>query len=146
MNKHEKILRNLFILARENEDSRFRLAAAVYKRNSLLAYGLNEMKTHTFQAQFSKNNESIFWHAENKAIFNSLKIIGDSKIGALDGCSIYIARAKLNGIGGIDIPGYCKPCDGCMRAVRVFGINDIYFTNDYDEIHGFSYTHLILDR
>lgn len=152
MNKHKKRLNDLYILAAENDDSRFRLAAALYVRSNLLAYGLNEMKTHPFQAQFSKNEDAIWWHAENKAIFNAIKNAGlnarDVTPGHFVGASLYVARAKLSAQlknDGHDVPGYAKPCDGCMKAIRFYGIRNIYFTNDYDEKHGFSYTHMILD-
>ena len=51
---------------------RARLAACVVYKRDIVSFGINQLKSHPFQAKFSKNEDSIFLHAETDAIKNAL--------------------------------------------------------------------------
>lgn len=139
MKKHRKILNDLFIMARDYENNTFRSkhASAIYIKNKLICYGFNEPKTHPFQSQFCKNEESLFWHSETRAIHNALRYVSKED---LVNATIYIARAKFD-YEGNSMFGMSKPCEGCMKAIKTYGIKNIIYTNDTNEPNIFSYSH-----
>jgi deoxycytidylate deaminase len=143
MNRHEKVLKSLFQIARdipsEAVPHRTRHAAAIMIKNNLISYGINEMKTHPFQAQYSKNEEAIFWHAETRAIHNALKIIDASE---LKKATLYVARVKIEELANkkIEIIGSSMPCCGCMKAIRDFSIKETVYTEDSEYYNELKYT------
>lgn len=143
MSQHIKILKSLFQIARdipsEAVPHRTRHAAAVVIRNNIISYGINEMKTHPFQAQYSKNEEAIYWHAETRAIHNALKIIDEKD---LRKATLYVARVKIdeNMNKKTEIIGASKPCCGCMKAIRDFQIKEVVYTEDPEYYNEFNYS------
>lgn len=102
-----------------------RLAAAIVYRNEIISFGVNQRKTHPFQAKFSKNEDSIYLHAETDAIKNALKHIS---IDELSNSTLYICRVKI--VEQKFVFGLSKPCCGCMRAISNFGIKNVYYSLD----------------
>lgn len=130
MNKD--IVNMLFDLAVDHEsDLCANLSAAVVKRNKILSFGFNQKKTHPFQALWGKNEESIYWHAETQAIHNAIKRHGEEKI---HGADLYVTRAKKESPRGKYIYGMACPCEGCMNAIKYYGIKNVYFTAAEEEI------------
>jgi tRNA(Arg) A34 adenosine deaminase TadA len=105
-----------------------KMAAAVVRNNKIIAVGFNRMKSDPLQARFSKNSEAIFLHAEIHAIKNALRVLD---VEDLRKCSIYICRVKKVKARSKEITwGLAKPCCGCMRAIREFGIQNIVYSLD----------------
>lgn len=100
-----------------------RIAAAIVYKNEIVSIGVNQRKTHPFQAKYSKNEDSIFLHAETDAIKNALKHIS---LDELSSSVLYICRVKIE--NGKFVFGLSKPCCGCMRAISNFGINKVYYS------------------
>lgn len=138
----KQILENLFTLAQDLKDDplahRAQLASCIVHRNRILAYGVNQLKTHPFQAQFGKNPDSIFWHSETQCIHNVLK---RNEPDILSSSTLYIARSKK--VKGKNILGLAKPCKGCMNAIKHYKIPRVIYTNNEDT-DGFSYSTLEL--
>ncbi len=123
-----KLLRRLAI-DNEGVRKRFKLAAALVNKKTLISIGLNEMRTHPLQGKFGKNEESLFLHAEIAAIANALNHLDKE---ALKGSTLLIHRVKrkssLNRRDWID--GLAKPCEGCMSAIVSFGIKKVVYSTD----------------
>jgi len=110
-------------IALMSDHPRFQMAAAIVNRNTILGIGCNRMKSHPFQAKYSKNGESIYLHAEIHAIKNALR---DYSVDELKGSTLIVLRRKIRKQHGL-----AKPCEGCMRALAEFGITStIYSTED----------------
>lgn len=126
---NDKIMDQLFMMATDvNSIKNFRLMAAITKRNKVIAYGANEIKTHPLQFKFGKNNSAIYMHAEISAIKNALRRVS---IEDLSKCTIHVCRVKYGDTRArYNIPGLAKPCEGCMRAILEFGFKDIRYTTD----------------
>lgn len=107
-----------------------RLAACIVIGNKIVSYGTNQKKSHTFQAKYSKNPSSIFWHAETNAIFNALKYVEKED---LQQATLYIARIKFDSPiiwKRKKIWGLSCPCEGCMEAIDAFQIKKVIYTID----------------
>ncbi|MEK9894879.1 MAG: deaminase [Burkholderiaceae bacterium] len=114
-------------LAIEN-DSRFKLAAGVVYKNSLIATGTNSYKTHPMMLEWRKNEHAVFIHAEIDAIKNALKLVS---VEDLKKCSMYIVRVKRPSQYSDDwIHGLAKPCAGCARALAAFNFKEVKYTYD----------------
>ena len=75
--------------------ARARIAACVVYKNEIVSFGVNRRKSHPLQAKYSRNQESIFLHAEISAINNALRYMNNN----LERCNLLIYRAKIvNGI------------------------------------------------
>ena len=129
INRDMKILNDLFTLARDIEPvASSRLAAALVYKNRVVSYGFNRDKTHTFQARFAKNEESIYWHAETNAIHNALKLVDED---ILRKTTLFVARAKYAEPNSNEWRwGNSKPCEGCMSCITKFDIKKIVYTLD----------------
>lgn len=130
MNRHERHIRNLCILAADIPNARAKVAASVVLNNRLVSVGMNSYeKTHPFQKKFSKNTSAIYVHSEVVAIRNALKRL---PLKDLRRSTLYIARMKHTSEDSAhpDCWGLSKPCTGCMRAIATFGIKRTYYTTD----------------
>ena len=102
-----------------------RLAACIVYKNDVVAFGINQMKSHPFQARYGKNSDSVFLHAETSAIKNALRFI---TIDELEKSTLYICRVKHHGqVLGF---GMSKPCPGCFRCINAFNIPKVIYTLD----------------
>lgn len=102
-----------------------RLAACIVIKNTIIGYGFSQMKSHPFQAEFAKNPDAIFLHAETDAIKNALKRVSQED---LSKSTLYIARAKKDHHTKKWMYGLAKPCPGCMRAILTFDIPHVIYT------------------
>lgn len=103
------------------------MAALVYK-GDIISLGVNRRKSHTFQAKFGKNKESIYLHSETHAILQALRILS---LRELSKSTLYVCRVKYADPSKTRfIFGFSKPCQGCHRAIAEFDIRKvIYSTN-----------------
>ena len=69
-----------------------RLAACVVYKNDIVSFGLNEKKSHPFQAKYGKNSDAVYLHAETSAIKNALKYLS---VEELADSSLYVCRVKF---------------------------------------------------
>lgn len=99
-----------------------KLAAAIWKKNDLIALGRNQLKSHPLQKRFTDNPEKIFLHAETDAIARAVK--SETILGSW----LYVARVKKS--GNQTVTGMAKSCGGCLSAAAHFGVRGICYTTD----------------
>lgn len=104
-----------------------RLAALLVHQNDVIAVGTNKYKTHPLQARYSKNEHAIFLHAEIDCINNALRLY-DRDI--LKSSTLFVLRLRKPDDSPF-IRGNAKPCEGCQRAIKDFGITSCYYTTEY---------------
>lgn len=137
MQKHIAKLNTIHTIASDvTPFSRAKIAAGIYKKNRLVSVGVNCNKTHPIQLRFKKNDHAIFLHAEINCIVNHIKHFGEED---LQGSTMYVARSKMEltakGNGYDEKWGLAAPCEGCMKALKYYGIKRvIYTTNNDNEI------------
>lgn len=102
------------------------VALLVFK--NITAWGQNSGKTHPLQAQYGRNEEAIYLHAEIDAIRNMLRQLDPDD---LKRCTMYVARAKyVDGTKREMVFGEAKPCSGCQGAIKAFRIKKVVYTTD----------------
>lgn len=108
-----------------------KLAACIVYKNDIVSFGVNEMKSHPFQARYGKNKDSVYLHAETSAIKNALKYISQSE---LESSTLYICRVKYSDFTKAKMMfGLSKPCPGCFRCINTYNIKKVIYTLDgYD--------------
>lgn len=130
MNRHEKHLRNLCLIAEDVPIVRAKFASSIVLNNKVVAIGINSLvKSHPLQKKYSKNIHAIYIHSEISAISNALKRIPSND---LRKSTLYVARVKSKSSASKhpDCWGLSKPCSGCVRAALAFGIKRVYYTTD----------------
>lgn len=132
MSKHDKIIDQLFTLARDREPvGNARIAAAIFYKGKIISYGFNQTRTSWMQRRFKRNPQSFFLHAEVDAVRNALKIVDES---ILTKSTLYIARAKYLHRGGPFGYGLAKPCKGCQDCIDWFNIKQVIYSCDNGDI------------
>ena len=105
-----------------------RLAACVVYKNDIVSFGINEMKSHPFQAKWGTNKEAIFLHAEVSAIKNALKQI---TLKEFEKSTLYVCRVRYEDWTKQRLVfGLSKPCDGCIRCISTFNLRSVYYSLD----------------
>ena len=113
-------------------NNRAKVTAGIVVRGKLISIGFNQAKTHPFQLKFSKNNDSIYLHAEIAAIKNSMNHMNPL---TLKKATLYIARAK-NGDDGTTVQwGQAMPCKGCSKAINFFKIRRVVYTTNINDMY-----------
>lgn len=107
-----------------------RAGAVLVLKGRIISFGINQRKSHPFQAEYGKNPEAIYLHAETRAISNALRM--GYTIDDLRRATLYVARIKKAGSDPADpfIWGMAKPCVGCRRCIADFGIRRVLYTTD----------------
>ena len=107
-----------------------RIAACLVYQNEIISVGINQLKTHPFQARFGKNKDSIYLHAETSCIKQALKVLTLEDISR---CDLYVCRIKYEDkLKERMLFGMAKPCLGCSRAIASFDIRNVFYTLDGD--------------
>lgn len=123
LKKKQKLFNLLHSIALSGEKvGNVRIASAITYRNEIISIGQNKYKSHPFQNRFSKNENSIYFHAETCAIHNALKKISKD---ILSKSSLYILRVKSD----LSI-GSSEPCKGCKKCISIFNIKNVYYTEN----------------
>lgn len=105
-----------------------RLAACIVYKNDIVSFGINERKSHPFQARYGKNKDAVFLHAETSAIKNALKYITQDE---LEKSTLYVCRVKFEDYTRSKmIFGLSRPCSGCFRCINTFGIKKVIYSLD----------------
>ena len=132
MDKHEKVLDLLSIVAegvdRNTTSSGARLAAAIVYKNRIVSIGVNQKRSHPFQAKYSVNEDAIFLHAETDTIRTARRHLTEKQ---LSKATLYVCRIKHeDGPGTPLIWGLSKPCVGCQRAIATFDIKGVVYSKE----------------
>lgn len=97
-----------------------RHAAAIVHKKRVVSTGTNRKKTHPLMLEYGRNDKSIFLHAEIDAIVKAINMHG---VEFLKDCSLYVLRISKD-----EKLMPSKPCKGCQRAIKAFGIKNVYYT------------------
>lgn len=112
-----------------------RVSAVIVIKNRPIAFGTNQRKTHPFQAEYGKNEEAIYLHAETDAIKNALRFVD---VEDLRHATLYVCRVKneTSDPKSKFILGMARPCKkGCMQAIVDFKIKKVVYTNDEQDLN-----------
>ena len=105
-----------------------KLAALVTVKGTPISIGRNSLRSHPFQAKYSRNEWSIYLHAEINAIYNCLNHLDKDDFKK---ATLYIARVKKPHNRSREWADGCAcPCEGCMRAITEFDFRKIVYTTD----------------
>lgn len=97
--------------AMDSDHHKAKVGCVIVKKNRLIAYGTNSLKTHPKVA-----NPWRTLHAEVRALlFSKLD---------LEGCIAYVYRELKDGTLGM-----AKPCAHCHDALKRAGIKKVYYTS-----------------
>ncbi len=122
--QNQRIPENLaltIISARDNVPfGKARLSAALYHRKKLVATGCNSSKSSPFQARYSRNEQSIYFHAETACIRKASSFLSDLKMSK---SILYVGRVYANGSAAL-----ARPCFGCMSCIEAFGISKVVYS------------------
>lgn len=126
MSKIEKIIHDLFLMARDKERvSNAKITAAIVYKGRVIAYGYNQYRTSWVQRRFKRNEHSHYSHAETDAVKNALKC---TDIDTISKSTLIIVRAKE--VNGKNVFGNAKPCSGCQECIKWMGIKKVIYTTD----------------
>lgn len=94
-------------------------AAIVHKKGIVVAFGKNSKRTHPLMLKYGRNQHSRFLHAEVDALIRASNTLRAFPIGYE--YHLYVVRVGRNGE-----LAYSKPCSGCRKAIKDYGIGKIY--------------------
>lgn len=100
------------------------VAGIVYKRR-LISVGTNNGRSDPWQLRYSKTGHNIWLHAEVQAIKRAFYRIGKER---LSKSSLYVCRLVESSDKSEFSRALAKPCAGCQRAIREFGIRHVVYT------------------
>lgn len=124
----EKVAEAIPAAAHRRDVLRTRIAACIVYKNDIISIGVNQLKSHPFQAKFSRNSDSIFLHAETDAIKNALRHI---TVDELAKSKLYVCRLKVDHPQKRQyVRGLSLPCEGCKKAIATFNIKKVVYTCD----------------
>lgn len=121
-----------------------RVAATIWIRNRMVAWGVNSAKTSPLQMKYSLGTthiepdvfSPIYLHAEISAIARATSLIDPKK---LRKARIYVARLKKIPNQRELVWGLAKPCSTCMGAIIEFGFREVCWTLDEDKVERKAY-------
>ena len=96
------------------------MVAAITKKGDIIGVGKNSLKSHPFQARYSRNDESIYLHAETAALLDAINK-GEDPAGGV----MHVIRRMRD-----DTLGLARPCQGCMKALAAYGIDRVVYSNE----------------
>ena len=139
MRRHEKVMDLLAVVAegvaRNTTSSGARLAAAIVYKNRVVSVGINQKRSHPFQAKYSKNEDAIFLHAETDTIRTARRHLTERQ---LSKATLYVCRIKHeDGPGTPLIWGLSKPCIGCQRAIATFDLKGVVYSEEGKGVYSF---------
>lgn len=112
--------------------SNAKVSAALLHRGRVVALGVNSEKTNPFQLRYSKNQHALSMHAETAAIRNALRHLSVEQI---SNCVLVVCRVRcVSNRPGHWIWGLSRPCQGCCRAIAEFGIREVWYTTDQQQL------------
>lgn len=118
--KYFEVAKSMSLLS---DFKRVHIGAVVVLKNEIIATGRNTIKTHPLQSHYANlvnRPHAILLHAEMSCLIKLVDTKHD-----LSNAKIYIFRQSKSGLLSI-----AKPCSICSRALRDFGIKQIYYTTN----------------
>lgn len=112
-------------VARTENHTEYRLAAAIVLKNRIVSVRANEYKTHPLMRQYTKNPENHYLHAEVSAIAKALVVLD---LEEFKRSTLYVLRITRDGEWAM-----AKPCEGCMKAISAFQIGRVIYATGPDE-------------
>lgn len=106
-----------------------RIVAAIAYKGKIISVGFNQRKTHPLQKKYGKNPDAIFLHAEISAIIQARR---ELTLDELSKSTLYIIRRRMT-IEGLPVYGNAKPCCGCLKAIKDFGIKKVIYSIDQED-------------
>lgn len=100
-----------------------RVAAAVCIRGDVVGVGQNALKTHPFQARWGRNQHSIYWHAETRALHESLNRVEKADLARAE---IWVCRVDSR-----QRLKCSRPCRGCQQAIDYYKLKAIHYTDEH---------------
>lgn len=105
-----------------------KIASALVYKDEVVSFGINQMKSHPFQRKYARNQDAIFWHAENMAIFGASKTMDKSDFRK---STLYVARVKrFDSFKEGFVQGLACPCEGCRQAIDEYNIGKVIYTQE----------------
>lgn len=99
-------------------------AACIVYKGKIIATAVNIGKSHPLQRKYGRDKnekrvaiykrKAIYLHAELHALIKAASILNKKKFKK---ASLYIIRSGFQN---------SKPCEGCQRAIKAFGINRVF--------------------
>lgn len=103
------------------------VASALVYKNTVISYGVNQLKSHPYQRKYGKNTEAIFWHSETSCIYNAKKL----NFSNFHRSILYIVRIKWDSnVKKNLILGLAKPCIGCLECIKDNKIKTVIYSKD----------------
>lgn len=99
-----------------------RLGAVLVIGNRVVSMGQNIYKTHPLQKRFARRPDAIFQHAEINCLVNFLRFNNEADLGK---ATLYVGRVLGE---ELELIGEAKPCPGCAKAIRHYGIKKVVHT------------------
>lgn len=109
--------------------SNAKLAAAVIFKGKIVAVGTNQAKSHPFAAEYAKNPDAIYLHAETDVIYKAKKKLTPTE---LKKSTLIVVRVKSTASKKLEF-GLSKPCPGCEKCIRDHGIGTVIYTENSKE-------------
>lgn len=121
---------------------RARIAAAVVYKNRVISIGVNQMKSHPFQAKFAKNEHAIYFHAETAAIYAALRKLSEAELAK---STLVVVRTRESPANGEIVYGIAKPCEGCEKCIKHYNIKTVVYSMDCETSaeHSFVYKKVV---
>lgn len=113
-----------------------KMCAAIVRRTRIISLGFNKTGTSRLQRRFKKNAHALCCHAEIDAIQNALKRYTQED---LKRCDIYVIRVRKPYQGGPYLTGIAKPCKGCQKAIKHYGIRAVIYSENHSKEHENTY-------
>ena len=110
---------------------RVKIVAGIIFDKNLICIATNEYKSHPFQKKFSKNDDSIFLHAEIAAGISAIRRIG---VENMKDSSLVVLRLKKNSSKNFELAMAC-PCDGCKKFISHLKIPKTIYSNDFNSFN-----------
>ena len=95
-------------------------SASIIYKNKIMCYGVNKTKTHPMQNEYKNRPDRNYIHSEIDALVKFINLYGNA---SLNKCDMIVVRKKRGGEQGLS-----KPCPGCEKAIRAFGLRKVYYT------------------
>ena len=99
-----------------------RIASMLTFKNTIIAEGNNQFKTHPLQKRYATNPEALWLHAEIDTISKALKTLDTHQF---RNTTLYVARLKKDGT-----VGKARPCHGCANLIKQMRIGRIVWTEE----------------
>lgn len=105
--------------------SKIAIGAVIVKGNYVIAGGFNKRKTHPLQRA---HNIKATYKAPVPNIHAEIDTLIRTRMHDVSNCEIFVYRENMSGGGGN--LANCRPCKGCMNALKDAGVKHVYYTTE----------------